>query len=223
MLESKVHKREDIIKLFHDGQTIMIGGFGDHGAPGRLIQCLLDSGAKHLTVIANDTGFENNVIGRLIHAGVVDKMICSHIGMNPEMMDKLNKGEIKADFYPQGTLVEKIRAGSAGLGGVLTKTGLGTECQEGRKIVNIDGEEYIFEPPLHAEIALVRARKGDPVGNLAYHGTMQNFNPVMAMNTPMTVAEVDFLMEIDEIGIDGIHTPGVFVNMILDNKEVQHG
>ncbi len=219
MQKSKVCSREEIIQKFHDGQTIMIGGFGDHGAPKRLIQCLLDSGAKHLTVIANDTGFENAIIGRLIHASVVDKMICSHIGMNPEMMDKLNKGEIKAEFYPQGTLAEMIRAGSAGLGGVLTKTGFGTECQEGRTIIHVNNEDYIYEPPLHADLALVRARKGDPIGNLSYHGTMQNFNPVMAMNTPLTIAEVDFLMDMDEIGIDGIHTPGVFVNMILENQE----
>lgn len=219
MLKSKVTSKSEIIKLFHDGQIIMIGGFGDHGTPKRLIKCLLESGAKHLTIIANDTGFAGGNVGSLIHANVVDKVICSHIGMNVEMMDKVNKGEIEVEFFPQGTLIEKIRAGSAGLGGVLTKTGFGTECQEGREIIHVNGDDYIYEPPLHADLALVRARKGDPIGNLSYHGTMQNFNPVMAMNTRLTIAEVDFLMDMDEIGIDSIHTPGVFVDMVLDNQE----
>jgi len=214
-MTGKIRSRDEIIAQFKDGQTIMCGGFANRGVPNNLIDCLLDSGAKHLTLISNDTGDADLTIGRLVHHRRVDRLVASHVGMNTETVALIEAGEIAVTFVPQGSLMERLRCGGSGLGGVLTKTGLGTIMQEGKQIIRVDDEDYILETALRADVALVRARMADPLGNLAYRGTSRNTNPLVAKAADVTLVDADLLMEVDEIGIDRIVTPGVFVDMIL--------
>lgn len=214
-MSDKIRSRDEIIAQFKDGQTLMCGGFANHGVPNDLIQCVIDSGARHFTLISNDSGDADLTTGRLIHHRLVDRLIGSHIGRNTETVAMLAAGEIEVDFVPQGSLAERIRCGGSGLRGVLTKTGLGTVVEGGKQIVEVDGEPYLLETALRADIALVRARMADPLGNLAYRGTMRNFNPLMAKAADLTLADADLFVEVDEIGCDRIDTPGVYVDMIL--------
>jgi len=214
-MTGKLRSRDDIIAQFKDGQTLMCGGFANRGVPNNLIQCVLDSGAKHLTLISNDTGDADLTVGRLVHNRRVDKIFASHVGMNTETVAFIEAGETQVEFVPQGSLMERIRCGGSGLGGVLTKTGLGTIMEEGKQIIEVGGERYILETALHADIALVRARMADPLGNLAYRGTSRNTNPLVAKAANLTIVDADLLMEVDEIGLDHIVTPGAFVDMIL--------
>lgn len=214
-MASKIRSRDEIVSLFKSGQTIMIGGFANHGTPNRLIDCVIDSGARDLTLISNDTGDADLTIGRLIHRGLISKFYCSHIGMNTETVALVAENKIDYELIPQGSLAERMRCGGSGLGGVLTKTGLGTLAEKGKQVIEVNGERYLLETALHADISLVKARMADQIGNLAYRGSARNFNPMVAKAGDITVAEADFLMEIDEIGIDHIMTPGVYVDMVL--------
>lgn len=216
-MSNKLRSKDDITALFRDGQTIVVGGFANHGVPNALIDCVLDSGARHLTLLSNDTGDADLTIGRLIHAGRIDKVIASHIGMNNETVGLFAAGKIEVTLVPQGSLAERMRCGGAGLGGVLTKTGLGTIAEQGKQIVEVDGERWLLEPALRGDVALVRARTADPLGNLTYRGTSRNFNPLVAKAAAITVVEADMLVELDEISIDHVVTPGVYVDMILAN------
>lgn len=218
----KFMSKDDIVRLFKDGQTIMIGGFANHGVPNDLVQCLLDSGARHLTLISNDTGDADLTVGRLIHQGVVDKVIASHIGRNTETVALVAAGKIELELVPQGSFAERIRCGGAGLGGVLTKTGLGTVVEEGKQIVTCNGEDYLLETALQADIGLVRARTVDPLGNLTYHGTMQNFNSLIAKAARRTLVDADMQVDIGELSLDSIVTPGAYVDNILLKKEFSH-
>lgn len=214
-MSSKFRSKADIVALFQDGQTVVIGGFANHGVPDALIDCVLDSGARHLTLLSNDTGDADLTIGRLVHAGRIDKVIASHIGMNSETVELFANGKIDVTLVPQGSLAERLRCGGAGLGGVLTKTGLGTIAEKGKQVIEVDGERWLLEPALRGDVALVRARTADPLGNLTYRGTSRNFNPLVAKAAAITVVEADMLVELDEIGVDHIVTPGVYVDMIL--------
>lgn len=214
-MSSKLRSKDEIVALFKDGQTIVHGGFANHGAPNRLIDCVLESGARHLTLLGNDTGDANETIGRLIHEGRVDRVIGSHIGMNTETVALVAEGKIEVTLVPQGSLAERMRCGGSGLGGVLTKTGLGTIAETGKQIVEVNGETWLLETALRGDVALVRARSADPFGNLTYRGTSRNFNPLVAKAATVTVVEADMLVELDEIEPDRIVTPGVFVDMIL--------
>ena len=209
---------EEIIALFKDGQTLMCGGFANHGVPNRLVDCVLASGARHLTLIANDSGDADLTIGRLIHQGVVDKLVASHIGRNTETVELVAGGKIELELVPQGSLAERMRCGGAGLGGVLTRTGLGTMVEEGKPRIEVDGEVWLLEKPLRADIGLVRARTADALGNLTYRGTMRNFNPLVARACAMTVVDADMLVDIGELGVDDIVTPGVYVDKILTQQ-----
>lgn len=214
-MSGKFRTSDEITALFRDGQTIVVGGFANHGVPNGLIDCVLDSGARHLTLLSNDTGDADLTIGRLVHNGRVDRFIGSHIGMNSETVAAVEEGRIDVTLIPQGSLAERIRCGGAGLGGVLTKTGLGTIAENGKQILDVNGERWLLEPALRGDIALVRARTADPYGNLTYRGTSRNFNPLVAKAADITVAEADHLVELDEIEPDRVVTPGVFVDMIL--------
>lgn len=216
----KFATRDEIIALFKDGQTIMCGGFANHGVPNHLVQCILDSGARHLTLISNDSGDADLTIGRLIHHGVVDKLIASHIGRNTETVALVEAGKIELELVPQGSLAERIRCGGAGLGGVLTKTGLGTVVEDGKQVIQVNGESYLLETALKADIGLVRARTADPLGNLTYRGTMQNFNPLVAKASDITLVDADIYVDIGELALDSIVTPGAFVDKILLDKEL---
>lgn len=206
---------DEIISLFKDGQTLMCGGFANAGVPNRLIDCVLASGAKHFTLISNDSGDADLTIGRLIHHGLVDKLIASHIGRNTETVALVAANKIELELVPQGSLAERMRCGGSGLGGVLTKTGLGTLVQAGKQIVECQGESWMLETALKADIGLVRARTADALGNLTYRGTMRNFNPMVAKASTITVVDADMIVDIDELSIDQIVTPGVYVDKIL--------
>ena len=211
----KLYSADEIVTQFKDGQTIMIGGFGVHGSPNRLIDLVLESGVRHLTTITMDSARPNEDVGKLFHNGVVDKMIVAHAGNNREVMEMYDAGKIEIEFCPMGTLAERIRCGGMGLGGVLVSTGMGTGVEEGKEIIEIGGKKYMLETTLEADLTLIRCRAADPLGNLSYHGTNENINPIMALHRAKTIADPDVLLEIDEIGIDRIRTPGVFVDMIL--------
>ncbi len=213
----KVIAKEAVGALFKDGQTVMIGGFANHGNPKRLIDVLVESGARGLTVISNDSGDPDYTTGRLVRSGQATRWICSHVGMNPEMGKAVAEGRIDLELNPQGTLAERIRSGGAGVGGVLLRTGLGTVIEEGKRKIEVDGVEYLLETPLRADIALVHARKADGCGNLVYRGTSRNFNPLVAMAGRIVVVEAEEIVPIGSLDPDEIHTPGIFVHMILAN------
>lgn len=214
-MKSKVCTRAEIMARFHDGQTVAVGGQANHGAPNRLIDCLVRSGARDLTVVSIDSGDFDCTVGRLVHSGQVKKLITTHIGKNPETVSLLDRGGLEVELVPMGTLIERLRCGGMGLGGVLTKTGLGTVVAEGKQVVEANGERYLLETALRTDVSLVRARRGDPMGNLAYRGTSATSNPIIATCADLTIAEPDFLMELGELTIDQIATPGVFVDLVL--------
>jgi len=215
METSKVRSREEIVAQFKDGQTLAIGGQANHGSPRRLIECVLESGARHLTVLSIDSGDFNTTIGRLIHAGVVDKLITTHVGRNPETVEHIKNGTMEVELNPMGSFIERLRCGGLGLGGVLTKTGLGTVVRERKQVVQVNGEDYLLEPALRADVSLVRCRRADPIGNLAYHGTSCNSNPIVVTCGNLSIVDCDHLFDLGELTIDDIATPGVFVDMIL--------
>lgn len=200
--------------LVKDGMVVMIGGFLANGTPEHIIDELVKSGVKDLTIIVNDTAFPDKGCGKLIVNKQVKKLIVSHIGTNPHTGQQMNSGELDVEFSPQGTLAERVRAGGSGLGGILTSTGLGTIIAEGKKVVEIEGKEYLLEMPLRADVAIIKANKGDKSGNLIYNGTTQNFNPLMAMAADLVIAEVDTVVETGELSPESIHTPFIFVDHI---------
>lgn len=209
-------KAEDAADLIPDGSTVLIGGFMGVGTPERLIDALVAKGAKDLTIIANDTNRPGRGIGKLISAGCVSRVITSHIGLNPETQKKMIDGEITVELVPQGTLVERIRAAGMGLGGVLTPTGLGTEVEDGKQVVDVKGKPFLLETPIHADFALIAAHQADYVGNLCYSLTAHNFNPIMAMAATTVIAEPDSIVPVGVIPPDAVKTPGVLIDHILE-------
>ena len=212
---SKLITMQEAVSKLHDGSVVMVGGFMACGTPHGIIEALVLAKIKDLTIICNDTAFPDKGIGQLIANRQVKKVITSHIGTNPMTQDQMNNGELEVQFVPQGTLAERIRAGGAGLGGFLTPTGLGTVVAEGKEILTVDGREYLLEKPLRADIALIGANKGDREGNLIYMGNSQNFNPLMATAADVVIAEVNTLVDIGRICMEHVHTPGIFVDFIV--------
>lgn len=206
---------EEAVAKVTDGMTVMIGGFLANGTPNAIVDALAKSGVKNLTLIVNDTAFPDKGCGQLIANKQVKKVIVSHIGTNPCTSEQMNSGELEIEFCPQGTLAERVRAGGAGLGGVLTPTGIGTLVAEGKQILNIDGKDYLLEKPLRADVALVGASVSDDAGNLVYKGTTQNFNPLMATAADLVIAEVQELVEKGELYPELVRTPGIFVDYIV--------
>lgn len=211
----KIITAEQAAAMVRDGMTLMIGGFLANGTPEKTIDAILRSGVKNLTVICNDTSFPDRGIGRLVAARQIKKLYTSHIGTNPETGAQMNAGELEIEFCPQGTLAERVRAGGSGLGGILTPTGLGTMVAEGKRVIEVDGREYLLEKPLRADVALVGASLGDRAGNLVYRGTSQNFNPLMATAADIVIAEVGELVDEGEIAPENVRTPGIFVDCIV--------
>lgn len=206
--------------LVPDGASVMIGGFMGVGSPHRVIAALVRRGVRGLTVIANDTARPGVGIGCLITAGCVTRVVVSHIGTNPETQRMMIAGEIDVALVPQGTLAERIRCGGAGLGGVLTTTGLGTLAAEGRRIVEVEGVEYLLEPALRADIALVAARSADYAGNLVYSLTARNFNPLMALAATCVIAEANEIVPLGVLAPDVIHTPGILVDHLIERPQL---
>ncbi len=201
-------------QLFKSGQTLMIGGFLNCGLPELVIKELLKTDKGNWTLIANDTSTPQTEKGRLIVAHKIKKAIVSHIGTNPETVAQLNAGQIEVEFVPQGTLAEQIRAGGAGLGGILTPVGLNTEVAKNKQIIQVDGRDYLLEKPLKADVALVYATYADPYGNLAFHGSTRNFNAVMPPAADIVIAEVEHYFE-TPLNPDQVVVPGVYIDYIV--------
>jgi len=201
--------------LLFDGMTIMAGGFGLCGIPETLIEAIRDSGVKELTVISNNAGIDNVGLGVLLETRQIRKMVSSYVGENKTFAKQYLAGELEIEFNPQGTLAERIRAGGAGIPAFFTKTGVGTLVAEGKEVREFDGETYVMERGLFADLAVVHAWKGDTEGNLVYRKTARNFNPMMASAAEVTVAEVEHLVQPGEIDPDHIVTPGIFVKRII--------
>ena len=201
--------------LLHDGMTIMSGGFGLCGIPEKLIDAIAASRVGGLTVISNNAGIDDAGLGLLLQSRQIRKMISSYVGENQLFADLYLKGELEIEFNPQGTLAERIRAGGAGIPAFFTKTGVGTQVAEGKEIREFDGESYVMERGLVADLAIVHAWKADREGNLVYRKTARNFNPVMTTAGRVTVVEVENLVEPGAIDPDHIHTPGIFVDRIV--------
>src|SRR6202453_3746629 len=197
--------------VLFDGMTIMSGGFGLCGIPENLILTLRDSGVKNLIVISNNAGVVDFGLGLLLQTREIKKMISSYVGENETFEKQYLSGELELEFNPQGTLAERIRAGGAGIPGFYTKTGVGTLIAEGKELKEFDGETYILERGLTADLSLVKAWKGDAEGNLIYRMTARNFNPMMATAGKVTVAEVEELVEPGQLEPDTIHTPAIYV------------
>lgn len=206
----------DIAALIPDGASLMVGGFMGVGSPHRLIDGLIASQARGLTVIANDTARPGVGIGKLMDAGCISHVIASHIGLNPVTQQKMMAGEITVDLVPQGTLIERIRAGGAGLGGFLTPTGVGTVVAEGKQVITVKGKQYLLEEPLRADFALIGAHEADYNFNLTYRLTAANFNPVMALAADCVVAEPSEIVPVGVLPPDAVRTPGVLVNHLIE-------
>jgi 3-oxoacid CoA-transferase subunit A len=204
--------------VVRDGITVMSGGFGLCGIPENLILALRDSGVRSLTVISNNAGVDGQGLGLLLESRQISKMISSYVGENREFERQYLAGELQLEFNPQGTLAERIRAGGAGIYGFFTKTGAGTLVAEGKEQRVVDGQTYILETGLTADVALVKAWKGDTEGNLVYRKTARNFNPMMATAARITIAEVEELVAPGTLDPDCIHTPGIYVKRIMKGK-----
>jgi 3-oxoacid CoA-transferase subunit A len=216
-MANKVRKTaEDALAgLLFDGMTIMAGGFGLCGIPENLIAAIRATGVKDLTVVSNNCGVDDFGLGVLLAGGQIKKMISSYVGENKLFEQLYLSGELELEFNPQGTLAERIRAGGAGVPAFFTKTGVGTLVAEGKETREFDGETYVMERGLTADLAIVKAWKGDAEGNLVYRKTARNFNPMMATAGKVTVAEVEDLVEVGQLDADHIHTPGIYVDRIL--------
>ena len=208
-------KLADAVALIPDGAVLMVGGFMAIGTPPRLMDELVRQGKRNLTIIANDTARPGTGIGKLVDAGLVRRIVTSHIGTNPTTQRKMLAGEIEVELVPQGTLAERIRAGGHGLGGVLTPTGLGTIVEKGKRVIEIDGRSFLLEKPLKADFALICAKRADYLGNLTYALTARNFNPLMAMAATTVIAEAQEIVPDGVIPPDEVMTPAVLVDYLV--------
>ena len=206
---------EKAVALIPDGASLMIGGFMGVGTPERVVDELVRQGKRDLTVIANDTAMPGVGIGKLVSAGALRKAIVSHIGLNPETQKQMIAGTMEVDLVPQGTLIERIRAGGFGLGGVLTATGVGTLVEEGKQKVTVAGKDYLVEPALRADFALVNSFMADYLGNLAYALTARNFNPVIAMAADTVIVDADNIVPVGLIAPDHVITPAPLVDYLI--------
>jgi len=220
-MANKVYPNADaaLSGLLRDGMMIMSGGFGLCGVPDALIESIRKSGVKNLTVISNNAGIDGAGLGILLETRQIKKMISSYVGENKLFADQFLKGELQLEFNPQGTLAERIRAGGAGIPAFFTKTGYGTVIAEGKETQEFDGQHYVMERGLVADLSIIHAWKGDTEGNLVYRKTARNFNPMMATAGKITVAEVEHLVQPGKIDPDHIMTPGIFVQRIVHLKD----
>jgi acetate CoA/acetoacetate CoA-transferase alpha subunit len=209
---------ERAVEMIPDGSSVMIGGFMAVGTPEALIDELVRQGKRNLTVIANDNAMPGRGIGKLISAGLVAKTIASHIGLNPETQKRMIAGTLEVELVPQGTLIERIRAGGYGLGGILTPTGIGTTVEIGKHKIALAGKDYLVEPALRADFALVSAFLADYLGNLAYSLTARNFNPIIAMAANTVIAAADNIVPVGVISPDHIATPAPVVDYIVAHR-----
>lgn len=215
---NKLISIEEVLSKLSSGMTIMVGGFLTSGGPNQIMDAISLSGVNNLTLICNDAAFIDKGLGKLIANRQIKKLITSYIGSNSAAVEFMNSGDLEVEFSPQGTLAERIRAAGAGLGGVLTPTGLGTKVQENKEIININSKDYILEKPLKADISFIGASISDKSGNLYYKGTTKNFNPIMAMSADIVIAEIEELVENGTIIPENVHTPNILVDYLYVKK-----
>jgi acetate CoA/acetoacetate CoA-transferase alpha subunit len=219
-MKKKIISRADFVAMIPNGASILVGGFMNIGTAESIIDEMLKTDVKDLTIICNDAGLPGVGVGKLIDAGKVKKLIASHIGLNPIAGQKMTSGELEVELVPQGTLAERIRIGGAGLGGFLTPTGIGTIVQEGKQIIEVDGRNYILEKPLKADFAFLLGHVVDKKGNVVYSKTTRNFNPLMATAAECVVVEARKVVEIGDINPDHIITPHIFVDYIVEDEKI---
>ena len=208
----------DAVALIPDGASLMVGGFMGVGTPERLVDELVRQGRRNLTVIANDTAMPGRGIGKLVTAGLLSKVVASHIGLNPETQKQMLDGKMQVDLVPQGTLIERIRAGGYGLGGVFTPTGVGTVVEDGKQTIDVDGKTYLVEKAMRADFALVHAFLADYIGNLSYALTARNFNPVIAMAADKVIASAENIVPVGVIPPDQVVTPAPIVDYLVAHE-----
>lgn len=216
MSKNKIISVEKAASLVKNDQTVMFGGFGANGAPRKIIEALKKSPVKDLVLVTNDTGFPDLGVGFLIVEKKFKKILVSHIGTNPESAKQMFAGELEVELIPQGTLAERIRAAGYGLGGVLTPTGFGTELEEGKQQIEVQGKKYLLEEPISADVALIYADKVDSMGNMMFTGSEMNFNPLMAAAADLVIVEAREVVKVGGILPNEIQTPGVLVDYIVD-------
>ncbi len=216
-----VKDAKEAIKDIKDGSTLMVGGFGLCGIPENLIHALCENGVKNLTVISNNAGVDDYGLGLLLQTRQIKKMISTYVGENEIFEQQFLNGELELELVPQGTFAERMRAGGAGIPAFFTPTGVGTLVEQGKEKRTFDDREYIMERALTADFALVKAWKGDSMGNLVYRKTTRNFNPVMATAGRITIAEVEQIVPVGSLDPDSIHTPGIFVQRILQGAKYE--
>lgn len=215
---NKVKDISEVVEYIKDGMTVMIGGFMSNGTPEMLINAILEKGVKDLNIIANDTGFIDSGIGKLVVNKRAKKVIASHIGLNPETGKQMNNKELIVDLVPQGTLAEQIRCGGAGIGGFLTETGVGTIVEEGKEKIKIGEKEYLLELPLRADVALIGGSIVDEDGNIFYKGSTRNFNPLMATAADLVIVGAEKIVKVGQLDPNHIMTPGIFVDYIVGGE-----
>lgn len=217
-MKNKVISVTEATKKIKSGDRLMYGGFIGVGTPETIVDKLVELKTGNLTLIGNDTGKPNKGVSKLIAAGLVKKVIASHIGTNPQTGELMGKGELEVELVPQGTLAERIRAGGFGLGGILTSTGIGTDVANGKQIITVDGKDYLLELPLRADVAILRGSIVDKAGNVYYKGTTRNFCTLVAAAADIVIVEAEKLVEVGEIDPGDVMTPGIFVDYIVEGK-----
>lgn len=221
MINKVVTDADEAIRDISNGMTVMLGGFGLCGIPENCINALVRKGTNDLTCISNNAGVDDFGIGLMLRQKQVRKMISSYVGENAEFERQLLTGELEVELIPQGTLATRCMAAGYGMPAIFTPAGVGTEIAEGKEVRNFNGKDYLMEAAFEADFAIVKAWKGDTAGNLVYHSTARNFNPVMAMAGKITIAEVEELVEVGELDPDHVHTPGIFVHRIFQGKDYE--
>lgn len=217
---SKIIGIDDAVAKISDGMTVMFGGFMGCGNAHHVVQAIIDAGVTGLTMVSNDASVPGYGVAKLVEQKRLKRLITSHVGLNPQVGIQMNAGELEVELVPQGTLVERIRAGGAGLGGVLTPTGIGTPVADGKAVVTVNGRDYLLEEPLRADVALINGYRVDPAGNVWYRGDARNFNPVMATAADLVIVEADHLVELGDITPEDVVTPGVLVDYIVEGGDL---
>jgi acetate CoA/acetoacetate CoA-transferase alpha subunit len=216
---AKTISMEEAMNFIEDGMTVMIGGFMGVGTPEAIIDAIVEKGVKNLTIISNDTGFVDKGVGKLVVNNQAKKVIASHIGTNPETGRLMNNKELIVELIPQGTLAEQIRCAGSGLGGVLTPTGIGTEVEKGKQVIMVNGQEFLLETPIKADIALIRGSVVDHAGNVFYNCSTRNFNPLMAAAADLVIVGAEKVVETGELDPNLVMTPGIFVDYIVGGEQ----
>lgn len=221
MIQKPILSASEAVAKIKSGNSVMVGGFMACGSPHTVIEALLEQGTANLDLICNDAGIHDlksgriTGVGHLVKAHQFKQVTASHIGLNQELQRQMNAGETIVELVPQGTLAERIRSAGVGIGGFLTPTGVGTEVEQGKQVITVEGRAFLLELPLKADVALIKAKKADRAGNLVYAATARNFNPLMAMAAGLVIAEAEEIVEIGEIDPNDVHTPSIFIDVLV--------